>query len=69
MLRLSAEAANRMTPARSIAQLGFPKPVELGANRIAWNLDEVRDWLASRRTPKVCGGKKSVSKDLEAPAG
>ncbi len=71
MLRLSAEAANRMTLARSIAQLGFPKPVELGANRIAWNLDEVRDWLASRprRTPKVCGGKKSVSKDLEAPAG
>jgi hypothetical protein len=46
---------NRMTLARSIAQLGFPKPVELGKNRIAWDLDEIRAWLASRprRSPKT----------------
>jgi hypothetical protein len=39
---------NRTTLSRSIAQLGFPKPVELGANRLGWDLDEVRAWLASR---------------------
>ena len=46
---------NRMTLSRSIAQLGFPAPVELGKNRIAWDLDEVRSWLASRprRAPKT----------------
>ena len=46
---------NRTTLARSIVQLEFPKPVELGKNRIAWDLDEVRAWLASRprRTPKT----------------
>jgi predicted DNA-binding transcriptional regulator AlpA len=51
---------NRMTLARSIAQLGFPKPVELGKNRIAWRLEEVENWLASRprRTPKI-GSKKA----------
>jgi hypothetical protein len=57
---------NRMTLARSIAQLGFPKPVELGVNRIAWDLDEVRAWLASRprRTPKT--GAKNATQSLEA---
>jgi len=45
---------NRMTLSRSIAQLGFPKPIELGANRLGWDLDEVRGWLACRprRTPR-----------------
>jgi Prophage CP4-57 regulatory protein (AlpA) len=58
---------NRTTLARSIAQLGFPKPVELGANRIAWDLGEVEAWLASRprRTPKT-GASKKVSTELEA---
>lgn len=52
---------NRMTLARSIAQLGFPKPVELGKNRIAWDLEEVRAWLASRprRNPKCDAAKKA----------
>jgi predicted DNA-binding transcriptional regulator AlpA len=50
---------NRVTLSRSIAQLGFPKPVELGTNRLSWDLDEVRAWLASRprRTP---GSKKGT---------
>ena len=26
----------------------FPKPVKLGANCVAWRLDEVNAWLASR---------------------
>jgi predicted DNA-binding transcriptional regulator AlpA len=58
---------NRMTLARSIAYLGFPKPVELGKNRIAWDLEEVRAWLASRprRSPK--SGSQKASK-LEADA-
>jgi hypothetical protein len=58
---------NRMTLARSIAQLGFPKPVELGKNRIAWDLDEIRAWLASRprRTPK--SGSKIGAMSPEAP--
>ncbi|GEM_PF-2575857 len=46
---------NRMTLARSIRNLGFPKPIELGKNRIAWDLDEVEAWLSSRprRTPNL----------------
>jgi predicted DNA-binding transcriptional regulator AlpA len=46
---------NRMTLARSIEQLCFPRPVELGKNRIAWRLEEVEAWLASRprRMPKT----------------
>jgi Prophage CP4-57 regulatory protein (AlpA) len=52
---------NRMTLARSIAQLDFPKPVELGKNRIAWDLGEVRAWLASRprRMPRTGARKAS----------
>jgi predicted DNA-binding transcriptional regulator AlpA len=60
---------NRMTLARSIEQLGFPKPVELGKNRIAWNLDEVRAWLASRprRTPKTGARKASRTEARDNP--
>lgn len=57
---------NRMTLARSIAQLGFPKPVELGKNRISWDLDEVRAWLASRprRTPGLKAKQPQQPNDL-----
>jgi Prophage CP4-57 regulatory protein (AlpA) len=53
---------NRMTLARSIEQLGFPQPIAFGKNRIAWDLDEVRAWIASRprRSPKS-GTKKVAS--------
>ena len=47
--------SDRMALARSIERYGFPKPIALGANTLAWNLQEVEDWIASRprRTPKT----------------
>ena len=46
---------NRMTLARAIDQLGFPKPIALGQQRFAWDLDEVQAWLGlgPRRAPKT----------------
>jgi hypothetical protein len=43
-----------MNLARAIANYGFPKPIALSANRLAWHLEEVEEWIASRprRTPK-----------------
>jgi hypothetical protein len=45
---------NRMQLARAIERYGFPKPVALGENTLAWHLEEVESWLKSRprRTPK-----------------
>ena len=57
---------NRTTLARSIKNLGFPKPVELGKNRIAWDLDEIRAWLASR--PRRTPGAKRAPKPEAAAA-
>ena len=50
---------NRVQLARSIESYDFPRPVELGANSIAWYEDEIEDWLASRRrrTPKATTAK------------
>jgi hypothetical protein len=39
--------SNRMDAARKVAG-GFPQPIELGPNTIAWDRDEVEQWLASR---------------------
>ena len=39
---------NRMTLMRAIERHGFPEAVELGPNRVAWDLDEIGTWLASR---------------------
>ena len=49
--------SNRMDAARKIAA-GFPAPLELGPNTLAWDYDEILDWLASRprRHPK-CDSK------------
>jgi predicted DNA-binding transcriptional regulator AlpA len=57
--------SNRMQLARAIERYGFPKPVALGENTLAWPLDEVENWLKSRprRTPKCCSSK---SKKLSA---
>lgn len=51
--------ANRMDAARKVAA-GFPAPIELGPNTIAWDRAEVEEWIASRprRRPK-CDWKKS----------
>jgi predicted DNA-binding transcriptional regulator AlpA len=53
---------NRMCLARAIENYGFPKPIALGANRLAWRLAEVEEWIASRprRSPKS-GAKKAAS--------
>jgi Prophage CP4-57 regulatory protein (AlpA) len=46
---------NRMTLARSIEQLNFPRPIALGQKRLAWDLSEVTKWIESRprRSPKT----------------
>jgi hypothetical protein len=51
---------DRMSLARKIEKEGFPKPLALGPNTLAWDLDEVRAWLASRprRTPKTGASKR-----------
>jgi predicted DNA-binding transcriptional regulator AlpA len=60
---------NRMTLARSIEQLGFPQPLALGKNRIAWRLEEVEAWLASRprRTPKTGANKAAPNTEAADP--
>jgi hypothetical protein len=52
---------DRMALARAIERYGFPKPVTLGENTLAWSLDEVEAWIASRprRIPKT-GAKKAT---------
>jgi predicted DNA-binding transcriptional regulator AlpA len=54
--------SNRMQLARAIERYGFPKPVALGENTLAWPLEEVEAWIAARprRAPKT-GAKKPVS--------
>jgi len=54
--------SNRMQLARAIERYGFPKPVALGENTLAWPLEEVEAWIAARprRTPKT-GAKKPAS--------
>ena len=32
-----------------ISQGAFPRPVRLGAGRVAWRLEEVENWIASRQ--------------------
>jgi len=46
--------------ARRAVERGFPQPIELGPNTIAWDLSEVESYLASRprRMPKT-GASKS----------
>jgi predicted DNA-binding transcriptional regulator AlpA len=50
---------DRVALARSIERYGFPKPLALGDNTIAWHLDEVEKWLESRpRHAPKSGDKK-----------
>ena len=39
---------DRATLRRREAREGFPQPVILSSNSVAWNAEEVRAWLASR---------------------
>ena len=59
---------NRTTLARAIDQLGFPKPIAIGSQRIAWDLDAIQSWLAARprKTPKyVKPGRKPLYSIIE----
>lgn len=39
---------NRTTLRRWMDSVGFPKPVRLGLNSVAWRLTDVEQWLARR---------------------
>jgi predicted DNA-binding transcriptional regulator AlpA len=39
---------NRVTLKRAIELHGFPKPIALGPNTIAWRRSEVEEWIESR---------------------
>jgi len=56
---------NRMTLARSIQNFGFPRPIELGKNRIAWRLEEIEQWVQSRprRRPRTGAKKPPLAAD------
>jgi hypothetical protein len=47
--------SNRHDLACKIEDQGFPQPLELGPNKIAWLESEIDEWLESRprRTPKT----------------
>jgi predicted DNA-binding transcriptional regulator AlpA len=62
--------SNRMQLARAIERYGFPKPVALGENTIAWPLEEVETWIASRprRTPKTGAKKPMLAADTASAA-
>ncbi|MGC2221500.1 MAG: AlpA family phage regulatory protein [Methylocella sp.] len=55
--------SNRMQLARAIEKYGFPRPMAIGANTLAWEIDEVETWLKSRprRTPKTGAPKLPAS--------
>jgi predicted DNA-binding transcriptional regulator AlpA len=57
--------SNRMQLARAIERYKFPKPIALGENTLAWSLDEVEAWIASRprRIPKTGAKKATVAGD------
>ena len=59
---------DRSALARAIDHYGFPAPIELGKNTLAWRLeDDVEPWIASRErwVPKVNpsprGNRKAAS--------
>ena len=52
---------SRTDVARRIKNDNFPAPYEFGPNSIAWDADEVEQWLSSRRRrrPKISENRKS----------
>jgi hypothetical protein len=62
---------DRVALARAIDHYDFPKPMALGDNTLAWDLEnEVEPWLKSRprRTPK-CSSSKSKRPSAIVEAG
>ena len=66
-LEQNAIVTNRMNLARAIERYDFPKPIEMGKDRLAWDLAEVETWLATRprRSPKSGDRKAATSCALE----
>ncbi len=47
---------DRTAVSRAIKNYGFPKPLQLGVQAIAWRLSDVEAWLKSR--PRPAPGEK-----------
>jgi predicted DNA-binding transcriptional regulator AlpA len=47
-LKFLGYATGRATLRRQIVRDGFPKPIVLGPNSVAWDAEEVRAWLMCR---------------------
>lgn len=43
---------NRMSLSRWQKNNGFPRPIQLGPNSVAWSEDEVNAWLAARMSKR-----------------
>ena len=54
-LQAAGVVSNRHDLARKIDSQGFPQPLELGPNKVAWRESEIDEWLNKlpRRTPKT----------------
>jgi predicted DNA-binding transcriptional regulator AlpA len=61
---------NDRTAAARAIERGFPAPFELGPNTLAWDLDEVEAYIATRprRVPKT-GAKASAPSAKRGPPG
>lgn len=59
---------NRVSLARQVRLEGFPKPICIGPNTLAWDYDEVTAWVASRprREMKIYPAKACSERTAEA---
>jgi prophage regulatory protein len=51
-LRQLGIVKNRVTLSRWLRSGGFPRPVRLGPNSVAWREEEIKAWLDSRSREK-----------------
>jgi hypothetical protein len=60
---------NRMQLARAIQKYGFPQPLEIGTNTLAWRWEEIEAWIDSRprRIPKVWDGRAKLAVGPRSP--
>lgn len=47
---------SRSTIYAMVAGNTFPKPIKIGHRAVAWNSDDIRDWMSSRREVENGGG-------------
>ncbi len=62
-LQAAGILTNRHDLARKIETQGFPRPLELGPNKVAWRESEIDEWLNGlpRRTPKTGASKRPAA--------